>query len=1009
MKRSTLDSIISPSPLMRPAPFWSWNDRLNEKELRRQIREMAEKGWGSYFMHSRVGLVTGYLSDEWMGLINACADEASKTGTFAWLYDEDKWPSGFAGGMVPEKSETFRSRALVLLEKGRATQDDTVFAAAEHLGVGYEICRRVSPLGNTWFNGTSYIDLMSPEAVREFINCTHEAYKEACGHHFGKAIPGIFTDEPCYLMYGHYDKPVVPWSDFLADFFLEQKGYNILDKLPQLFFDTGDYRKIRFDFYDAAAELFKRSFTKQYYDWCQRNGLIMTGHFMAEDSLRYQTQWSGDVMSHYEFMNWPGIDKLGRHVEQLVTVKQVSTAVDQLGKERSFSEVFGCIGGQASFFHRKWMGDWQAALGISFVNHHLSLYSMRGERKRDYPANLFYQQPWWDEERGFADYEARVCASVSEGKRLVDILVIQPLTSVWCEYSPLHSESEYSAENAYDIPFARLSRRLMEEKLDFHYGNENLMAKYGSAGDGTISIGQHSYSVVLVPPCLNLKSSTYGLLKRYMQSGGRLVIIGGVPSLIDGVESNPSWDGAQVVRSIEEALSIVSEVLEDRVTVTDNLTLRNAPSVFVHSRIVGNSHRHFVANTDEQRGVNATVTLPKACGEHQAILDLATGDLYRVCADDARFDVHLAPAGSILVISGEEAAAAIKPAPAYLGCGASFTDLAKTLPSLILRNLRCEPKEENVLLLNEFELGLNGEKVYSGPVCGGWHTHFYPAEDGTPFNATYRFHSDCDVDHCFAVIEMAENLDSIRFNGNSVRSLKMHGDSEAMDKTKSWKDISFTKVPLSKVQRGINVLTIEGRKVNNITRAGCHNRVPDWKQHVPTEAEEVYICGRFSVDMLSNGLYGISSYREPLGRNLTVEGFPFYCGRVLYSTSFDLYDEPVGPVYLSLNGVSAASACVRINDDACGVFRWEPMALDISNALIPGTNSIQVEVATTLANAFGPNRRAGIKAEVYVSADSFVQMERFTDEYHLFNFGIDSIGIYLDTPPLPSCAGSERE
>ncbi|HAH88327.1 MAG TPA: glycoside hydrolase, partial [Armatimonadetes bacterium] len=128
----------------------------------------------------------------------------------------------------------------------------------------------------------------------------------------------------------------------------------------------------------------------------------MTGHFMAEDSLCEQTKWSGDVMSHYQLMHWPGVDKLSRHIEQVVTIKQVASVVDQLQKERSFCEVFGCVGGQVSFFHRKWIADWQAALGISFVNHHLSLYSMRGERKRDYPANLFYQQPWWEDERGFS-------------------------------------------------------------------------------------------------------------------------------------------------------------------------------------------------------------------------------------------------------------------------------------------------------------------------------------------------------------------------------------------------------------------------------------------------------------------------------------------------------------------------------------------------------------------------------------------------------------------------------
>src|SRR3989304_765548 len=146
-----MESLSNPSAMMRPAPFWSWNDRLDEEELRRQIREMADKGWGGFFMHSRVGLVTGYLSDEWMRLINACADEAEKNGNYAWLYDEDKWPSGFAGGAVPEKDEVYRSRALVLMRKGTATANDSVLASVRSGVAEYEICKRVSPLGSGWF------------------------------------------------------------------------------------------------------------------------------------------------------------------------------------------------------------------------------------------------------------------------------------------------------------------------------------------------------------------------------------------------------------------------------------------------------------------------------------------------------------------------------------------------------------------------------------------------------------------------------------------------------------------------------------------------------------------------------------------------------------------------------------------------------------------------------------------------------------------------------------------
>ena len=286
-----------------------------------------------------------------MEMIKACAERAKKTGTCAWLYDEDKWPSGFAGGEVARMNKAFRSRALILVDKSAVTEDDTVLEEVSLEGAAHCICKRISPLGSLWFNGASYVDLMNPEAVRAFIQCTHERYRETCGQYFGKEIPGIFTDEPCYLMEIHYNAPVLPWSEYLPGYFEKNKGYRIEDNLEKLFLELEGYQKIRYDFFDCATRLFMDSFTKQYYKWCENNGLVMTGHFMAEDNLICQTQWIGAAMPHYQFMHWPGIDKLGRNVQQLVTVKQVTSAADQLNKERAFCEVFGCAGQQVSFFH----------------------------------------------------------------------------------------------------------------------------------------------------------------------------------------------------------------------------------------------------------------------------------------------------------------------------------------------------------------------------------------------------------------------------------------------------------------------------------------------------------------------------------------------------------------------------------------------------------------------------------------------------------------------------------
>lgn len=993
MSENKIDNIKNPSPLMRPAPFWSWNDKLDEAELRRQIREMAQKGWGSYFMHSRVGLVTKYLSDEWMDLINACADEAEKTGTYAWLYDEDKWPSGYAGGEVPESSKDYRSRAIVLLNKGKETKDDEILLSYSYGGVDYSICKRISPLNNVWFNGTSYVDLMSPDAVRKFIECTHERYKKACGKYFGKSIPGIFTDEPCYIFNGGYGLPVVPWSEFLPDFFKKMKGYNISDKLPQLFFDVDDYRKVRFDFYDAASALFKQSFTKQYYDWCEANNLKMTGHFMSEDSLCYQTQWSGDVMAHYEFMHWPGIDKLSRHIQQVVTCKQLSSAVDQLGKERSFCEVYGCVGGQVSFFHRKWIGDWQAALGISFVNHHLSLYSMRGERKRDYPANLFYQQPWWNDEREFADYQGRLCTVVSEGERLVDILLFQPLTSVWSEYSPLHADSGFAQENTFDKPFENLSKALMAEKLDHHYGNETLMAKHACVENGKMKVGRHSYSCVIVPPCSNLKSSTVDLFTKYCKAGGKLIFVGSQPTLVDGIETKINIPGAQTVASIGDAVAWADKLLADRVRVTDKLTDANAIGVYVHARKVGSSKRYLFVNTNEKKEVKTTIHIPGS-GDVVGVFDLFSGNFYKLNTENESFDATFAPAGSLVVICGSEVSEAVSGMPEIFGSGVSFASFDKINPLAVSREFECRPLEDNVFLLNDYVLEMDGKTVYEGPICGAWHKYFYSAKEGTPFKATYKFNSECAVSGCFAAIEMAENLDCITFNGKKAFAAKAAGEAGAFDPSKSWKDINFTKVPLSDIVPGENVLIIEGKKVNNITGPGFHCRVANWKEHNATEAEEAYILGNFTVKAISDGIYTVAAPSNPEGKCIEMEGYPFYCGKMEMKASFDLADVPEGKVFIRLNSVEASCIHVKLNGQDLGTLRWMPFVIEASKALKKGKNELELVLVTNLVNAFGPNRRATIKEEDGIGPGSFIDMNGFTSQYQLFRFGVLGAAVF---------------
>ncbi|MBR6290510.1 MAG: hypothetical protein IKR53_03615, partial [Clostridia bacterium] len=63
--KNWVGKFADPDVKQRPHPFWSWNDRLDPAELRRQVREMRETGHGGFFMHARDGLLTPYMGEDW--------------------------------------------------------------------------------------------------------------------------------------------------------------------------------------------------------------------------------------------------------------------------------------------------------------------------------------------------------------------------------------------------------------------------------------------------------------------------------------------------------------------------------------------------------------------------------------------------------------------------------------------------------------------------------------------------------------------------------------------------------------------------------------------------------------------------------------------------------------------------------------------------------------------------------------------------------------------------------
>jgi len=90
-----------PPAEFRAAPLWVWNDRVSKTEIDEQLADFKSKGIGGAFVHPRPGLITPYLSPEWLDLFKYAVDTGRRLGMKIWIYDENSYPSGFGGGHVP--------------------------------------------------------------------------------------------------------------------------------------------------------------------------------------------------------------------------------------------------------------------------------------------------------------------------------------------------------------------------------------------------------------------------------------------------------------------------------------------------------------------------------------------------------------------------------------------------------------------------------------------------------------------------------------------------------------------------------------------------------------------------------------------------------------------------------------------------------------------------------------------------------------------------------------------
>ncbi len=480
----------------KPLPFWSWNDKLEKKETKRQVDIMGESGMGGFFMHARSGLLTEYMGEEWFSNVKVSIDEAKKYGMEAWAYDENGYPSGFGDGIVNGLGEKYQQKVLKYEKTENSSGEGTTICEKD----GYRFYYILEPF---------YVDLLDSDVTAEFIKNIYEPYYEK----FGNDIVGFFTDEP------NVGTQKNVWSLVIPCEYKKRYGEDILEKLIEIFEDVGGYKDTRKKFRKLVTDLFSENYFKKIYDWCDKRGLKLTGHILLEENLAFQIDASGASMPHYEYFHIPGVDQLSRNSAKCSLGKQVSSVASQLGKKQILTESFACGGYELNFSDMRRILESQMVRGVNRYCAHLEGYSLRGSRKRDNPPAVYYQQPWWDEYEKFSDAMSRIGYLLSEGEEVCDTLLIHPLTKAWTMYNGT-SKSVQEIDDMFENALETLEKK----HIMFHLGDETIIERHGKIENNKFIIGKMKYDKVIVLYD-ELFENTKNLLMEYKNNGGIILSI----------------------------------------------------------------------------------------------------------------------------------------------------------------------------------------------------------------------------------------------------------------------------------------------------------------------------------------------------------------------------------------------------------------------------------------------------------------------------------------------------
>ncbi len=464
-------------------------------------------------------------SEENWRILEQVLASCKRVGLRVWIYDEDGYPSGGAGGIVLDGHPELESLALAY----DASRDDpfVVRPAYEH-----------THASNNYYMARRYPNLIDEAAVGRFIAVTHEAYYQRLKPYFGATIEAFFTDEPSLMTTNIgplpddvrkkvrvadpldpnvVPLPAVPWVADLPKLYRQRYGEDLMAVRQSLFVgDSTEDRRVRRQYWALVADLLADRYYGRIEHWAQAHDVASSGHILWEEMLFHHAALEGNTLKVLARMDVPGLDLLNSWPEAVIhsgwmTAGMPASAAVLNGGRRVMTEVSDfsqTMAGQGpvSVTDMCATAAWQAALGVTEFN----LYYSRDQRTpQQYNA--------------YCTYVGRLNALLREAQPTPHVVLYYPIADVWSEYKPvgekLTPESQSPRLQRIVGSFMGLGQRLTRGQVSFVMADHEMLAAARVEGN-SLYLADKPFRAVVLPAEVSLPEATAAVLKRFEAAGG---------------------------------------------------------------------------------------------------------------------------------------------------------------------------------------------------------------------------------------------------------------------------------------------------------------------------------------------------------------------------------------------------------------------------------------------------------------------------------------------------------